>query len=79
MPAPGAAGGVEAMIYEFVIEGLLSATACAAFPELDATYAGQCTRLTGPVADRIAFRSVMNRLDALALAPIAITRLTAPG
>lgn len=67
------------MIYEFVIEGLLSPTACATFPELHATYAGQCTRLTGPVADRIEFRSVMNRLDALALAPIAITRLTAPG
>ncbi|MGW5439222.1 hypothetical protein [Nocardia asteroides] len=67
------------MIYEFVIEALLSPTACAAFPELQATYAGDCTRLTGPIADRIEFRSVMNRLDALALDPIAITRLTAPG
>ena len=63
------------MVYEFVIEGRLSPTACAAFPELDATHVGECTHLIGPVADRAALRSVLNRLDALALAPVAITRL----
>ncbi|MFD3425503.1 hypothetical protein [Nocardia fluminea] len=63
------------VLYEFVVEGLLSARACAAFPELQATHVGEQTRLTGPVDGRAGFRSVLNRLDTMALTPIAITQL----
>ncbi len=63
------------MLYEFVVEGLLSARACAAFPELQAMHAGEQTRLTGPVDGRAGLRSVLDRLDAMGLTPIAVTRL----
>ncbi|MFD3427425.1 hypothetical protein [Nocardia fluminea] len=63
------------MLYEFVVDGLLSARACAAFPELQAVHVGEQTRLTGSVDGRAGFRSVLDRLDALALTPITITRL----
>ncbi|MFC9877579.1 hypothetical protein [Nocardia salmonicida] len=63
------------MLYEFVVNGMLSARACAAFPELQAMHADDQTRLTGPVDGRAGFRSVLNRLDAMGLTPIAITQL----
>nr|WP_194825234.1 hypothetical protein [Nocardia sp. XZ_19_231] len=64
------------MLYEFVVEGLLSARACAAFPELQALHVGELTRLTGSVDGRAGFRSVLDRLDdAMGLTPIAISRL----
>ncbi|WP_054811178.1 hypothetical protein [Nocardia arizonensis] len=55
--------------YQFIIDGTLSERALAAFPELTASdrAPGDVTTLFGPVADTVALRGIMARIDALGL------------
>lgn len=55
--------------YQFIIDGTLSERALAAFPELTASdrAPGDVTTLFGPVADPVALRSIMARIDSLGL------------
>ncbi|HEY9313309.1 hypothetical protein [Williamsia sp.] len=64
------------MRYQFLIDGGMSDRVNAAFPDMQvAPTTGGCTSLHGPVADYLAMRSIMARLDSLGLTIAELRRL----
>jgi hypothetical protein len=61
--------------YEILIRGQLGETTLGAFPTLLAERRGNCTALTGVLADQPALHGVLGEIEALGLELLEVRRL----
>ncbi|MBV7706811.1 hypothetical protein NOVA_28900 [Nocardia nova] len=68
---------VTAGTYEFVIDGVLSERACAAFPELRALVCEQhaTTRFIGVITGHSGLQSILHRIDDMGLVLTGLRQL----